>query len=347
MQKFTFEDIKLIAAEKFSKNEMDFLFSFLSNQINLEKDINTKNNLLLLKAECYQRIGNLKSAQITLNKIDNKYMSTQESVDANILGLKIAFQKGDWKTSLSIANSLFQKNPPKLMGNVLWRTSMLYAIFDDIKKSTNYSSQHKDIIEPNGFQKANNIIYTETVPYLIKGHLGTSLSKAILPVENAKNIYLRSIINFDTQKKIGSRLKSYCQAILIEAIINYDFSNKYEAYVLSILTGLCMSYSKITLNAEGIGELIKLFKKNYKPLFSITALTINYSEEIFFIKIKSFSDEEIIKRAYNEAIYRFNDIIAANKLSKFENNNIHAQSQTNSRLSESSNLSIEQIKKFY
>mgnify|MGYP004664151843 CR=1 FL=1 len=347
MEKFTFEDIKLIAAEKFSKNEMDVLFSFLSNQINLEKNINTKNNLLLLKAECYQRIGNLKSAQLTLKKIDNKYLSSQESIDANILGLKIAFQSGDWKNSLGIANFLFSKTPPKLMGNVLWRTSMLYAIYDDDKESTKYSNQHKDIIEPNGFQKANNILYTETVPYLITGHLGTSLSKVISPVENAKNIYLSSIINFDTQKKIGSRLKSYCQAILIEAIINYDFSNKYEAYVLSILTGLCMSYSKITLNAEGIGELVKLFKKNYKPLFSILILTINYSEEIFCIKIKSFSDEEIIKRAYTEAIYRFNDIIATNELSRFEENNDHTQPQNNSKLSESSNLSSDQIQKFY
>ena len=72
-------------------------------------------------------------------------------------------------------------------------------------ESEKYSEKHKDIIECSGFQEANNIVYTKTIPFILKNSntLRTSLLKVISPVENAKEIYLKSNINFDTKKELG------------------------------------------------------------------------------------------------------------------------------------------------
>lgn len=72
--------------------------------------------------------------------------------------------------------------------------------------------------------------------------------------------------------------------ILIESFIEWDYGNKYDAYRLAILTGLCMAFSQITLNAEGIGEIIKLFIRKYKLLISIIRLALSKSEEMFYFK---------------------------------------------------------------
>lgn len=346
MQKFTFDEINIIVAKKFKNNEMKSLFSFLSNQVNLENDAYKKNKLLLLKAECYQRIGDILSAQVVLESIDNKFLSEQDSINVQVLKLKVSFQKGDWEKALDTSKSLIDQHNVS-MGNVLWRTSMLYAIFNDGKECQKYSDRHREITERSGFQEANNIIYTKMVPLLLSGNEGTSLLRVISPVENAKDIYLKSNINFDTQKRIGSRLKSFCQAILIEAFIEWDYGNKYDAYELAILSGLCMAYSKITLEAEGIGEIVKLFKKKYRILISIIKLALNSSEEVFYIAIQKYEDFMLIKRAYIDAIYYFEKITIDSKLeTKKETKNIGSHTQENPVVKETKKSPGEEIKKF-
>lgn len=346
MQKFAIDEINTIVAKKFKDNEMKSLFSFLSNQINLENDVNKKNKLLILKAECYQRIGNLLSAQVVLESIDNKFLSREDSINVHVLKLKVSFQKGDWNKSLDTSKSLIEQYNIS-MGNVLWRTSMLYAIFNDGKECQKYSDRHKEMIEHSGFQEANNIVYTKTVPLLLNDNKGTSLLRVMSPVENAKDIYLKSNINFDTRKRIGSRLKSFCQAILIEAFIEWDYGNKYDAYELAILSGLCMAYSKITLEAEGIGEIVKLFCSKYKTLISIINLALNSSEEVFYIAAQKYEDFVLIKRAYIDAIYRFEDIITDSVLeSEKEPKNIDSHIQKNQLVEGTKKLPGEQIKKF-
>lgn len=311
MQKFTFDEINTIVAKKFKENEMTFVFSFLTNQIGLENDIHIKNKILLLKAECYQRIGKLKSAQLVLQSIDNKFLTRDESINVEILQLKVFFQQGDWNQALNTSKILIDQYKAT-KENILWRTSMLYAIKNIGNESEKYSEKHKDIIECSGFQEANNIVYTKTIPFILKNSntLGVSLLKVISPVENAKEIYLKSNINFDTKKRIGSRLKSFCQAILIESFIEWDYGNKYDAYRLAILTGLCMAFSQITLNAEGIGEIIKLFIRKYKLLISIIRLALSKSEEMFYLSAQKYEDFILIKSAYIDALYEFEDITA-------------------------------------
>lgn len=346
MQKFTIDEINTIVAKRFKDNEMESLFSFLSKQVNLENDVNRKNKLLLLKAECYQRIGNLLSAQVVLESIDNKFLSREDSINVEVLKLKVSFQKGDWNKALDTSKLLIDQHNIS-MGNVLWRTSMLYAIFNDWKECQKYSDRHKEIIEHSGFQEANNIVYTQTIPLLLNGNKGTSLLRDISPVENAKDIYLKSNINFDTRKRIGSRLKSFCQAILIEAFIEWDYGNKYDAYELAILSGLCMAYSKITLEAEGIGEIVKLFKKKYRILISIISLALNSSEEVFYIAARGYEDFVLIKRAYIDAIYRFEDITIDSMLEpEKELENTGSNIQGNQLVKGTKKLPGEQIKKF-
>lgn len=204
MQKFTFDEINTIVAKKFKENEMTFVFSFLTNQIGLENDIHIKNKILLLKAECYQRIGKLKSAQLVLQSIDNKFLTRDESINVEILQLKVFFQQGDWNQALNTSKILIDQYKAT-KENILWRTSMLYAIKNIGNESEKYSEKHKDIIECSGFQEANNIVYTKTIPFILKNSntLGVSLLKVISPVENAKEIYLKSNINFDTKKELG------------------------------------------------------------------------------------------------------------------------------------------------
>lgn len=127
MQKFTFDEINTIVAKKFKENEMTFVFSFLTNQIGLENDIHIKNKILLLKAECYQRIGKLKSAQLVLQSIDNKFLTRDESINVEILQLKVFFQQGDWNQALNTSKILIDQYKAT-KENILWRTSMLYAI---------------------------------------------------------------------------------------------------------------------------------------------------------------------------------------------------------------------------
>lgn len=315
MKKYTFDEINAIVAKKFKENEMQFLFSFLAKQINIENNLNIKNKLLLLKAECYQRIGELSSAQCVLNQVDSKYISMEESINLEILKLKISFQKGKWDNALVFSNSLIEQRV--LKENILWRISMLYSVFNDENESARYSSQHKELIEKSGFQEANNIVYTQMIPKLLKGNKNVSLLKAISPVEDAEHIYLNSNVNFDTNRRVGSRLKSFCQAILIEAFIKWGYANKYDAYVLAILTGLCMAYSNITLDAEGIGEIIRLFKQKFQILILIVNLALKNSEEKFYIKTQKFADFFLLKNAYIDAVYRFEDIMISNM--NFEN----------------------------
>lgn len=345
MQKYTIDEINTIVVKKFKDNQMNSLFSFLSNQISFENDVNKKNKLLLLKAECYQRIGNLLSAQLVLDNIDSNFLSREDSINVEVLKLKVAFQNGNWSKALDTSKLLVDRYNIS-MGNVLWRTSMLYAIFNDGKESEKYSDKHKEIIEHSGFQEANNIVYTKTIPLLLNDNKGTSLLRVISPVEDAKNIYLKSNINFDTQKRVGSRLKSFCQAILIEAFIEWEYGNEYDAYVGAILTGLCMAYSKITLEAEGIGEIVGLFGGKYQLLISIISLALNNSEERFYIATQKYTDFVLIKRAYLDAIYYFEDITSSMLELEKESENLLLHTQESPKDEKTKKLPGEQIKGF-
>lgn len=342
MRKYTLDEINAVVAEKFRNKDMKSLFIFLSNQINVEKDINIKNKLLLLKAECYQRTGDLSSAQMVLGRINENFIGKEDKINVEVLKLKICFQKGNWKNALKTAELLINQHNA-LMGNVIWRTSMLYAIFNDGVESKKYSNVHREIIENRGFQEANNIIYTRTIPLLLKDGKGTSLLRTIKPIEEAEEIYLKSNVNFDTKKRVGSRLKSICQAFLIESFIEWDYGNNYDAYVLSIMAGLGMAYSEITMEAEGIGEIIKLFKKKYKELISLLHIALKCSEELFYARIQQYSDSEIIKYAYGDAIYKIEGIV---KNSKHETLDACIRENIINNTMEDRLLPGEQIKKF-
>ncbi len=308
MRVYTLPEIKLITAQKFKDNEMNSLFPFLSSQIYLSKDTNYINELILLKAECYQRIGDLRSAELSLDKFDKTKVSQKDASDIEILNLKLAFQNGSWEKALNSSEIVINQHRIQ-KNNVLWRTSLLYAISGDKKESEKYSRLHNEIIQMGGFQEANNILYTKTIPHLLHNHGCTSLLKTISPIETAQEIYLNSNINFDTYNRVGSRIKSYCQSTILEAFIQWDFGNKYDAYVLSILTGLCMAHSMINLKAEGIGEIVNLFRDKYKCLISLIELARNESSEIFYLEVAKYYNYSLIRSAYSDAIHRFEEII--------------------------------------
>ena len=75
-----------------------------------------------------------------------------------------------------------------------------------------------------------------------------------------------------------------------------------------------MAFSQITLNAEGIGEIIKLFIRKYKILISIIRLALSKSEEMFYLNAQKYEDFILIKNVYIDALYEFEDITANDRM---------------------------------
>lgn len=311
MKKYSLEEVKTIVAKRFSNNDMDLLFPFLNLQIRLETDATIINELILLKAECYQRIGDLNNALNTLDKFDQTVANLEMKTIYETLKLKISFQEGQWDKAFiasdQIINEYKQQND-----NVLWRSSLLYSIKEDLKNAQYYGDMHREKIDVGGFQEANNLLYTLVIPRLMYDEKKGSLIQDMDPVEYAQNIYKSSIINFNTKRNVGSRLKSCCQAMIIASFINYDYGNTFEAYVLSLMTGLCMKHSKLNLSAEGIGEIVKLLHKKYNNIIALIYATCQKDEETFWDFVKNnFTDYEKIYFAYTDALYRFDELVSA------------------------------------
>lgn len=315
MENYSIDQIKDFAAQKFKNNDMTSLFLFLTNQINTCNDRKKKNKLILLKTECYQRIGDLKSAELALDGFSKQVASHDENVEFEILKLKITFQNGVWDKAFDSSENLINQYKIK-KGNVLWRTSLLYSIFGDKKNSKKFSEYHRDNIQKEGFQEANNILYTNVVPNLMHNDISSALSVAISPLEYTQDIYMYSDINFDVNKRIGSRLKSCCQSLILESFYQWEFNNKHNSYMLAILTGLCMSWAKLTLKAEGIGEIISLFYNKYNSLVELIRDASRYTPDIFLKNLNRYSDSDTIRKAYNEATISFQNIIESYKKKK-------------------------------
>lgn len=305
-------EIKKNIAEKFKNNEQTILFSYIDREIinaSSSSDLRLVNELILLKAECYQRIGKLNEATYILKKFDKSIMSDHKVLDFEILQMKLTFQNGEWGASLHSSKSILGSYKER-RDSVLWRTALLYSIDNDIRKSKYYSEMHRERIQLGGFQDANNDLYTLVIPELLHEKKEKSLTKILDPIYKAQEIYINSNINFDTTKKIGSRVKSYCQAMLIEAFAEWGYGNKYNSYVLVLLTGLCMNYSSINLKAEGIGEIIKLFYIEQKTLIKLIMAFLNKAQYNFWIYVKkNFQDNHMIEYAYQDALIKFDKII--------------------------------------
>lgn len=71
-----------------------------------------------------------------------------------------------------------------------------------------------------------------------------------------------------------------------------------------------MAFSQITLNAEGIGEIIKLFIRKYKLLISIIRLALSKSEEMFYLSAQKYEDFILLKALILMHFMSFENITA-------------------------------------
>lgn len=289
----------------------DAIFKITAEMFNSQTNLKKINRLMCLRAECYQMKGDLEQALRDISNIDSSYLENKEKKDFDLMQLKVQTQKGEFIGAARTVQRLYDSNID-LPKSALWRGALSYAVDGNLALSTKFHDCHKEQIESGSFQEANNILYTSVLPTIISGHMvGGSISKALNPVDAVKNIYLRSTVDF--KGRIGNRLKSYCQALLVEAYILHDFGNIYSAYVNVILVGLLLRELQGNLYAEGIGEIVNLLYNKtilYKVLQA--SLSTNIFENEFLI---DQNDEEIIKRAFIEAFEK-KEVIFGNEQKK-------------------------------
>ena len=293
----------------------DAILKITAEMFSSQKDFKKFNRLMCLRAECYQMKGELDQALSDISNVDHIYLENKEKKEFNLMHLKVQTQKGDFIGAAETVQRLYDSKID-LPQSALWRGALSYAVDGKIAFSSKFHDCHKEQIESGSFQEANNILYTSMLPAIISGHIvGGSISRVLNPVDIAKNIYLRSTVDF--KGRIGNRLKSYCQALLVEAYIFYDFGNIYSAYVDVILVGLLLRELQGNLFAEGIGEIVNLlYIKTILYKILQASLSRNILENKFLM---SPNDEEIIKRAFIEALEKKEAIFRNEQENAMEN----------------------------
>lgn len=314
MKTYSYDEVTGIVSREINSYRYDTAMLFLDQQIqqaNADGDVNLFSLLSLLKSECCQKRGHLTRASEVLDNIVPRHLSGSDIIRYETFRLKIEFQRGNWNAALDFANKLLDKDVNK--SNILWRASSLNLLLRNGNKKWGgaLSAQHRSLVSDAGFQAANNTLYTQTIPHLVSGIVGSSLNKELSPVKDAGEIYLTSNKDFFTASQLGIRLKSFCQAILVESIVLFDFRNFYDAYFNAILTGLCMHHSGISLFAEGLGEIYNLFKEQYAEIFRIVQLSSQCSSQGFRSRVKKeFSDSfSLLIAAYEDARETYLEIV--------------------------------------
>lgn len=296
-------------------NNIDTAMQVINTKIARPSSEIYKNSLFCLKAECNQLRGNLYEALESINTVNPNLLIPTKKVELELLKLKIDTQSGKFQDAVNIFKMLSNEQSAMKSNGAIWRGSLAYACRNDSGKSEYYGAMHHERCQKDGFQEANNLLYTKSLTDLIfSKHIAKTKTSALEPILKAENIYATSIIDFSG--KVGNRLKSRCQAFLLEGVYNYEFGDKYSAYVKIILCATLMKECGLVPTAEGIGEIIvivfgklKKYSILYLILCKILSGTVLKEDE----QIKKESEYLSICIAEEEAVGIAADILLGEK----------------------------------
>jgi predicted phosphodiesterase/tetratricopeptide (TPR) repeat protein len=252
---------------------------------------------LLLRAECHQKNGDLDEARSDLELAHSLGLPPGRVQKYYILIAKLASQAGQISESRDALDH-FQLVDDTLSSTYLWRASFAALVLGDKTAGRRLADAHSERVEQNGFQAANHEIFLELLPQLLHDDADRpSLFKSLDAVRWAGDVYLTSSIDF--AGRVGHRGKTFCQALIAEAMLQWSVQNRYYAYYLTCSSALLLRAWRLNQTAEGIGEMIHLESSIAPELYGLLVSILAHDSNSPFATV---ADDPLVLAALGEAV---------------------------------------------
>ncbi|HKN97214.1 MAG TPA: hypothetical protein VJX10_08870 [Pseudonocardiaceae bacterium] len=257
----------------------------------------------LIKAEVLQKLGDLTRCQQELDRVSRADLSPSSSQGWLLIRARVLMQLGDLKVSRVALQSLRDRMGHGGVAPVyqvyLWRQSFVTGVLGGTRDAARLRDEHRELVLPEGFQLANNVLYAEVLPQLSADRAGFARRQWIDLARQAGRIYATSTVDFS--QRLGHRGKSLCEALLTEALVLWLVGNRFNSYRTAFTAALLLRHAHLHATTEGIGEVLAVLDGKAPELAEGVRLVIGGADDVV-PELEHASDYGNPLAAYYEAV---------------------------------------------
>lgn len=229
----------------------------------------------MVLVELLQKLGRIEECRRELAAVDVRHLPDSARLGVLLVLAKLASQSGDLpgsKVALAgLKDRLGQRGAVDMNQVYLWRQAFTLGVLGDTAEARRLHDEHRALASGGGFQEANRILYAQLLPALaVEDGWALRGSTLLESARAAGTLYVESDIGFTG--RLNHRGKSFCQALLTEAVFWWLLGNLFDGYRTGFVAALLLRHWQLDLRAEGIGELMSVFRERAPALVAAVAL---------------------------------------------------------------------------